>query len=463
MKQLGSILCISILLLLFIGGGCGYDAYKVVTGTVNGQFSTANYQFFRWCFNGLPFVDKLPALLDNKTYLVLLQNNTELRPSGGFLGSYAKIETAPSGIKNISVQDIYVPDGQLVGHVDPPLPIEQAFGQGWWKLRDSNWDPDFKIAAEQMAWFFNQGGEKADGIIAVNLDLVTKWLEVIGPVKPLDYPETVTSKNFTSLAQKYSEQNAFPGSTQKKDFLGAVGRVMIVKSKQTGAKQLLQLAKLVFQQLKTKQMLVWFANPDLEKIAHQRDWTGELGDFTGNYLYLVETNLGANKANCCIERAVYQTIDGASQELHINWGNNNQFTNPVKPYFWGGDYIDYVRVILPSGAKIRKITVADKPLVKKELENQYGLQQDRYQIEDRDKYKIIGFWTKVPAQKSSSALIDYELPVSNSILVKHQPGMGQYFYGLVVDGTIRVKELLVDRDVNIGPWTKQKKSNRKLI
>jgi hypothetical protein len=141
MKQLASILCISFVFLLLIGGGCGYAGYSEFRGLINNTLSKRNDQIFRWCFNGLPFVDKLPSLLGNKNYLVLLQNDTELRPSGGFLGSYAKVELASTGIKNISVQDIYVPDGQLLGHVDPPLPIQQAFGkilQGLLSIRMRN-------------------------------------------------------------------------------------------------------------------------------------------------------------------------------------------------------------------------------------------------------------------------------------------------------------------------------------
>ena len=45
------------------------------------------------------------------------------------------VRSQESGVRSVEIKDIYVPDGQLVGHVDPPLPIQQAFGQGWWKLR----------------------------------------------------------------------------------------------------------------------------------------------------------------------------------------------------------------------------------------------------------------------------------------------------------------------------------------
>ncbi len=86
------------------------------------------------------------------------------------MGSYAKLIFLNGGLKDFIVQDIYVPDGQILGHVDPSWPIQTAFKHGFWKLRDSNWDPDFPTASKQIQWFFEKGGEKpVDGLIAINL------------------------------------------------------------------------------------------------------------------------------------------------------------------------------------------------------------------------------------------------------------------------------------------------------
>ncbi len=436
MKQLWSILIISFLILFVVGGGCGWSGYKTLTGLLNNRLSTSllSKRTFTWCFNGLPFIDKLSNILDNKRYVVLLQNNMELRPSGGFMGSYAVLSTNNSGISDIQFQDIYVPDGQLVGHVDPPLPIEQAFGQGWWKLRDSNWDPDFQIAGEQIAWFFDQGHEKVDGLVAINLGLTTEILKIVGSVQPLDYPETVTDKNLYPLAQQYADHNSFAGSTQKKDYLGSVGRAILLKIKQAGPKQLLFLGKLLFTNLKSGQILLWFEEPLLEQVASTRNWTGELNFEASNFIYIVETNLGANKANCCVSRKVNQQINNNENKLQISWENTSEFANPVKPLFWGGNYNDYVRVIIPKEANITEVIVNQKKLILKDLDNQYLIQEDRYQIEQRDKYQILGFWAWVGAGKTIVATVNYDLPTTNSLIIKRQPGIDQFDYQLIVDG-----------------------------
>ena len=142
---------------------------------------------------------------------------------------------------------------------------------------DSNWDTDFIAAAPQIAWFFEQGGEKVDGIIAINLQLVTSLLGILGEVKPTDYGDIVTTKTFYNLAQKHAEENFFPGSTQKRDFLGAVGNALFKRILQSGLIEKIKLVKLVWQELKRGEILVWFKDPVLQEVIKQRRWDGGLG------------------------------------------------------------------------------------------------------------------------------------------------------------------------------------------
>ena len=118
--------------LVGVAGGCGWSGYglarEILRGEVN--FSGGNYQFFNWCTNGLPIVGRLGQILDGK-YIVLLQNNRELRATGGFVGSYVRVIWDMGKLVDLGVQDIYVPDGKLVGHVEPPYPVQESFRQGW--------------------------------------------------------------------------------------------------------------------------------------------------------------------------------------------------------------------------------------------------------------------------------------------------------------------------------------------
>ena len=388
-----------------------------------------NTKLVKWCFGGLPLVSEMDRLLGDKTYIVLLQNNTELRASGGFMGSYAVLSTQRSVLKSVRVEDIYQPDGQVVGYIEPPAPIKRAFPFGSWKLRDANWDVDFSVAGEQIAWFLEQGGEKVDGVIAVNLSFVNSLLGYLGEIKTVTYDERVTAQNLAQLAQTYSEVNK-----EKRDFLGAVGAALFEKIKTIGPMGQMRLIGLIYRELQKGQILVWMKDQELASSVQRLGWGGTLGNYGGDYLYIVESNLGANKANCCVQRMITQDLQldehVIREKLTIQWKNTSEFTDPKPPVFWGGNYINYVRVVIPATAQVKDA--------------------EKYDTEERGRFKIVGFWVTVPAGSSAVAELSYEDTKRLSdegyqILVRRQPGIESFPYKLVVDGKIVVSES-IDRD-----------------
>lgn len=403
------------------------------------------YKYFSWCAGGVPLVDRLREIL-NRDYIILLQNNNELRASGGFMGSYAKLKFRQGVLVDTKISDIYNPDGQLLGYVEAPAPIKKAFDFGGWKLRDSNWDVDFTKAAPQIAWFLEQGGENTDGLIAINLSLIQKILEVTGPING------ISDKNIWTLAQTKAEVDFFPGSTQKQDFLGGVGANLLGELKSLKYLKLLKLLTVVYKELKDKQILVWMKDPSVQKIIQTKFWDGSLGEPSGGYLYIVDSNLGANKANCCVERLVTHEIDGSQSKLTITYKNNNEFKDPKPPVFWGGDYINYLRIVIPANTNIQSVTVDGIPYSifnsQFPISNEYSI----FNIENRDKFNIVGLWVKVPAQKIGVVEMKYTSPRqnNNSILVKRQPGIEGFTYKLVYNGKILVdKKIIVDELLKI--------------
>ncbi|MCD6225716.1 DUF4012 domain-containing protein, partial [bacterium] len=103
-----------------------------------------------------PFLDWLTGREQPRRFLVLLQNNMELRPTGGFIGSLAVLQFTDGQLIDFKVNDVYQADGQLKGHVEPPAPIKNILGEGGWYLRDSNWSPDFPVSAQRAAWFYRK-------------------------------------------------------------------------------------------------------------------------------------------------------------------------------------------------------------------------------------------------------------------------------------------------------------------
>lgn len=165
-----------------------------------------------------------------KKYLILFQNNMELRPTGGFIGSFALITFEKGRMNQIVVNDVYSADGQLKGHVDPPEPIRRYLGEANWYLRDSNWDPNFKSSAIKAEWFLDKElNQKVDGVISIDLYLIQELLKITGPIYLSDFNKTIDSSNLYLTTQSEVEDNFFPGSTKKASFLTALSRSLITE------------------------------------------------------------------------------------------------------------------------------------------------------------------------------------------------------------------------------------------
>ncbi len=401
-----------------------------------------------------PYASDLMGAKKPVTYLVLLENEYEMRANGGFFGSYAVITHTPSssppsqGEKcgslpcegegsgwGVRFQDIYVPDGQIAGHVDPPAPIQTAFKQGWFRLRDADWEPDFPTAATTIRWFFDKGGEiNPDFLVTLNLSTIKKIMAITGDISLPDYRLTINQDNLYSLLQSQSEIGFFPGSTQKHDVLTAVGKALFNKLNSLGPKQYLAIANILLDQLNKENILINAQDPTIQNVIVNQNWAGQilnvkckiLNCLNDTYL-LVETNMGANKANCCTDRLTKHTITSSDNFVHhlvnLTFTNNSPLENPSPPRFYGGNYISYLRFYIPPNAE--NIQVSAHPTLPKTLTeypkpffgnispppplNLRGGPEEVIQT-PRYGFTEIGFFHLTAAGTQSTVDISYDLP-----------------------------------------------------
>ena len=80
----------------------------------------------------------------------------ELRPGGGFLGSFGVFEIGNYSIGDIKVYDIYDADGQLTVHLDPPKPIAEYLSVPHWFFRDSNFSLTSLPITKKLYFFWKK-------------------------------------------------------------------------------------------------------------------------------------------------------------------------------------------------------------------------------------------------------------------------------------------------------------------
>lgn len=304
-----------------------------------------------------------------KTYLVLFQNSMELRPTGGFIGSVGKLTMVDGKVGELVIFDVYELDGQLRGHVDPPDPIRTLLAQEHWYLRDSNWDPDFSVSAARAAWFFEkETGQTVDGVFALTSGFVTELLKATGPINISDYNDRVTSDNFLGKALYYTKSDFFPGSTQKKDFLGSLARALFERVHEPqGVNNTIALRSVV-RSVDNRDLQFYFSDPALQRLSRAFSWAGELelkptcaddGERSTCIdlpLAIVDANVGVNKANIFVSGDVTRDIEipeigSLSETVTFSQNNVGEITSNDT------SYKSYTRFYLPPDASVQNVTI----------------------------------------------------------------------------------------------------------
>ncbi|MBU1088505.1 DUF4012 domain-containing protein, partial [Patescibacteria group bacterium] len=345
-----------------------------------------------------------------RDYLILFQNEMEIRATGGFIGSYGIISFQDGKMLNLEVKDIYGIDGQLKGHVEPPKEIKEILGEANWYMRDANWQADFVASAGDIKWFFKkEAGRDVDGVIGINLAAAKEILSVIGEVYVPDFKEKVDADGLYDQAEFYSESNFFAGSVQKESFLGLLTKQLFEEIKSLDSEKKLNFLKAMVKSLDENEIQVFIDNQVVaEKIA-DLGWDGSIYDgkcaidnCLADYLFLVESNLGVNKANYFLYRNIDQVVDIGKKA--INRTVRISYENTAKSKAWpGGDYKNYMRVYLPSDVNISELSIydSDNPTTKKIF------RMDELNIRLMDSKKEIGFLVMVPVGKKRTVEIHY--------------------------------------------------------
>ncbi|MFH2019530.1 MAG: DUF4012 domain-containing protein, partial [bacterium] len=135
-----------------------------------------------------PIIKLLPTLLGNPEpvrYLLLFQNDAELRPTGGFLTAYATLNVLRGKITPGVSEDIYSLDSSFRGKVPAPDPIKKYLPLVYtWYLRDMNLSPDFKVSMDTFTKYYNQTpiAPEVDAVIGIDTDFMVSLLKILGPI-----------------------------------------------------------------------------------------------------------------------------------------------------------------------------------------------------------------------------------------------------------------------------------------
>jgi hypothetical protein len=303
-----------------------------------------------------------------RTFLVQTMDRAELRGTGGFTGQYGELtinagRVAPFTLRDISLVE-YTDTSKTLGQLAP------AQYQSWWPfanfgLRDSNISADFPTSARlAIALYKYEVGRSVDGVIVFTPFLIEHVLQIVGPVYIPGYNETITAQNLEDRLHFYQQDNAGiakqvalqPGDTStsaRKRFTSQLASDLLAKVRAAPPSELLAIAREMLHDLKTKDLQVYFTNPQVEALLEKYGDAAQMNTSTGHDgLYVVQENLSASKASQYVKTIMKDTVTldangGATHVLQLRL-----VYNQIGPVYGYDTYYDYVRVYVPPSAHL---------------------------------------------------------------------------------------------------------------
>ena len=325
--------------------------------------------------SGLQLARAMPVLLGAdgaRTYLLLMQNSDELRPSGGYINAAGHIVFDRGQIVEFEMQDSYAIDRLSEDYPYPPDPLYQYMAAEYWVLRDAGWSPDFPTTARTAIELYERGQDiSADGVIAIDQQALPYLLRAFESIRVEG--ELVTSDNVIDLMRQHWAPETGQGLdsawwSQRKSFMVALAETVRQELDQgLNAGRLPVLVRGVQQGLAEKHVLVYLKDPAVAELLANKHWNGALQPVQGDYLMVVDANVGFNKASALVDqRITYQVAlarDGSAQahatlvyqhqaQKRFTTCSNKLRYDPVYTKNMERCYWDYVRFIAPAAAQL---------------------------------------------------------------------------------------------------------------
>ncbi len=382
----------------------------------------------------IPLSNFVPAVLgypEKSNYLFLLQNSDELRPTGGFIGTYGILQTEYGDILRLNTHDIYHLDMPVKDFFskEPPEPLKKYLGVDKWYMRDANWSPDWPTSARQIEWFYyaeddllpkknqiNNLSDDFDGVITITPKVITDLLSLVGPV--VIEGQEFNKDNFVDLLQYRVEQEYMQlgiSSWHRKEIIGEIVKELKIKLFDLQVADLYKALDILNINLLEKNILLYFNDNGYQEIAEEKGWTGEIKHPSSDYLMVVDANMASYKTDAVMAKAIHYRINQNSAneiiaDLVLNYAHHGDFDWKTTRYR------TYTRVYVPRGSQLISTD---------------GMENEKIEVYEEFGKTVFAFFAVVEPGEIKNIKFSYKLPkwiegciLNNNyaLFVQKQPG-----------------------------------------
>jgi hypothetical protein len=366
-------------------------------------------------------LQELPELLGEekeKSYLIVFQNNLNLRPTGGVIESLAFVTISNGKVTNIEVSDTKDIDKNLKGFVSAPDLLSENYKTNSWNLRDSNWDPNYPTSAEQMEWFIDKEiDRKIDGVFAIDLDFASKLLIISDTIHFENLNIEINSNNFQNNIIFINDNNLWD------ELLGKLLENIISSNYSSRIK----LLRTIFNGFEEKHLQVFLHNVNAERAIAELNWGGSLPEDSCyenclvDWAGLVEASIDENGSSAFIRRTADFNIvfeEGLIKRRYVVLLEN--LADMDKNYIYNA----YIRIVTPFKSGFSPVAIMELDESKEiipDIVNVRGHKEAGVHIEIKPKTSVIlQFIWESPNKLDFQSLGEYNL------LLRKQPGITEF-------------------------------------
>lgn len=419
---------------------------------------------------GTPLLKVAPYLLGNeeaRTYLVIFQNDKELRPTGGFITAYSIAKVEKGKFEPVSSDDIYNLDNRYTATIAAPSPIITYIKGPYLisknlRLRDMNWSPDFKTSMETFLGEAKKVGINGiDGIIAVDTQLLVNILDVLGPIGVPGFGDFSTQiipecncpqvihelESFADVegpivwSQDEPDKIIFAPDNidNRKKIIGPLMNSVLANALGQPKDRLPALFAAGFKSLMEKHLLFYMLDGASQRAVEEFGIAGAIDqNYEGDYLHINDSNLGGRKSNLYVTSEVAQEIE-IKKDGSVEKKLTITYKNPEKHDGWLNSVLpNWVRIYVPKGSEL--ITFD-------------GVQGSEEPYEEFGKTVFAGFFELRP-EGIAKVTISYKLPFKiegseYGLLVQKQPGTDAPLYSVIIGKSEQEFFLRSDKELKI--------------
>jgi hypothetical protein len=402
--------------------------------------------------NALSVAPKALGDPNAKNYLLLFQNDKEIRPTGGFITAFATLKIDQGQVQTTTSDDIYRLDERLLATCEskicpltPPDPIVKylpevsGVARSAWSMRDSNISPDVPTSAKEFRRMYELlgAGFAFDGIIYIDTQVVEEIITLTGPIDVFgtkysaEVDERCDCPNVIYELESYAEIAA-KGEQDRKAILGVLMQQILAKVLGADIASLPQFIETVARLANHKHIMFYIGDQETQSALSKLNWTGEIKDYEGDYLHINDANFAGGKSNLYVTQEVIQEIsvkgEGVRKKITIEYKNDQPFNTWLNAI-----NRDYVRFYVPEGSKLVSSKGSEVPVTT---------------IEDLGKTVFEAF-IQVRPENSRKMEIEYEIPYKPSgeykLLIQKQPGAKDFKYKVKINGSQKA-DFQLDQD-----------------